>query len=307
MPYPTYTHDFIPGKSPTQILPTGTALVLEGGGTRGFYSAGVFEAFMDAGILFPYIVGVSAGAANAISYISGQQNRNRQVVQHYVGDKRYLSKRNLLLHQSLFNMDFVFHTVPEQHIPIDWNTFNHQNIRFLTGAMNCETGKTVWFEKSDIGSSFEATVASCSIPLVSKIVHYKGMPLLDGGVSDPIPIEKSIQDGNQFHVIVLTQNAGYRKKPSDYHGTLNLFYHRYPHTMEAIKNRYLRYNQQLDLCEQLEKEGKAIIIRPQKPLQIGRTGTDVPKLLALYDEGHTEGAAALSQILKHAQKKTERQ
>ena len=103
----SFTHTPIKGKAPIQILPRGCALVLEGGGTRGFYSAGVFDAFMDAGILFPYIAAVSAGAANALSYIAGQKGRNRQVVEYYVGDKRYVSKRNLLLHRSLFNMEFV--------------------------------------------------------------------------------------------------------------------------------------------------------------------------------------------------------
>ena len=111
-----YTHPPIMGTVPAHTLPEGTALVLEGGGTRGFYSAGVFESFMDAGVMFPYIIGVSAGSANALSYISGQPGRNRQILECYVSDPRYVSRRNLLRYRSLFGMEFVFHEIPQRHI-----------------------------------------------------------------------------------------------------------------------------------------------------------------------------------------------
>lgn len=291
-----YTHTPIVGKSPACILPEGVALVLEGGGTRGFYSAGVFEAFMDAGIMFPYIASVSAGSANALSYIAGQPGRNRQVVEHYVGDPRYLSRRNLLLHRSMFGMDFVFHEVPQKHIFMDWDMFTKQDIRFLTGALDCATGRTVWFEKQDLTPAIEAVIASCSVPVLSPIVPYMGYDLLDGGIADPIPIEKSIADGNTFHVVVLTRNSGYRKEAFRYKRLLSLFYSKYPKVVEVMLRRHEAYNRQLDLCQQLEKEGRAVLIRPLKQLQVGRTQSDIGRLLALYDEGHEEGAAALDLI-----------
>lgn len=294
----SYTHAPIAGKAPSTILPEGTALVLEGGGLRGFYSAGVFEAFMDAGILFPYIIAVSAGAANALSYISGQAGRNRQVVEHYVGDKRYVSKRNLLRHRSMFGMEFVFHEVPGKHIFLDWNMFENQDIRFLTGALNCETGKTVWFEKQDNDRDLEAVMASCSIPILSQIRNYRGFRLLDGGVADPIPIEKSLADGNTFHVVVLTRNEGYRKAAFKHKALLSLFFRKYPMVAEAMLNRHENYMRQLALCEQLEKEGEAVIIRPLEPLEVGRSGADIQRLLALYDEGHREGAVKIESILR---------
>ncbi len=294
-----YTHNPIKGKEPAMILPKGYSLVLEGGGMRGFYSAGVFEAFMDAGIMFPYVIGVSAGAANALSYISGQPKRNRQVVEFYANDKRYVGKRNLLLHRSLFNMEFVFHTVPKNHIYMDWEMFKKQNIRFLTGAMDCMTGKTVWFEKHHIKPSLETIIASCSMPMVSKIVRYKGFELLDGGVSDPIPIEKSIADGNKFHVIVLTRNKGYSKTAFKHTKLLKLLYPKYPKMVESVLNRHKVYKRQLKLAEQLEIEGKAIIIRPQNKLQVERTAKDIKKLLELYDEGHEEGKNVIHKILKN--------
>jgi predicted patatin/cPLA2 family phospholipase len=279
-------------------LPEGTALVLEGGGTRGFYSAGVFEAFMDAGIMFPYIIGVSAGAANALSYISGQQGRNRQIVEHYVGDPRYVSRRNLLLHRSLFGMKFVFRDVPQKHLFFDWEIYRCQDIRFLTGAFDCRGGETVWFDKRDADSQIDAVMASCALPMLSPIVRYEGYDLLDGGVADPIPIKKSIADGNTFHVVVLTQNKGYVKEAFTHKRLLKLMYRKYPWLVEAIMTRHEAYNRQLGLCERLEKEGQAVIIRPSRTLQVKRSETDTKKLLALHDEGHEEGREQLERFYK---------
>jgi predicted patatin/cPLA2 family phospholipase len=141
-----FTHPIIKGTPHEKMLPEGTALVCEGGGTRGFYSAGVFEAFMDAGIMFPYIAGVSAGAANVLTYVAGQKLRNRAIVEHYVGDSRYVSVRNLIRNRSLFGYDFIFKTVPEQHIFWDRENFFNTDTRLVTVATDCTTGKPVWFE-----------------------------------------------------------------------------------------------------------------------------------------------------------------
>lgn len=145
-----YTLQPIPGKTLSHRLPEGTALVLEGGGLRGYYSCGVMEAFMEKDLLFPYIIGVSAGAANALSYISGQPGRSREIIEHYVGNPDYVSTRNLLTKHTMFDFDYIFGTVPEKHIFFDWDKFHEQDTRFLTGAMNCADGKTVWFEKDTL-------------------------------------------------------------------------------------------------------------------------------------------------------------
>jgi len=288
-----FTHQKIKGVPHKTMLPAGTALVLEGGGTRGFYSAGVFEAFMDAGIMFPYIAAVSAGAANALTYVAGQKGRNRQIVEFYVGDKRYVSKRNMLRNKSLFGYDFIFRTVPKKHIFWDSEIFESTDIRLLTGVTDCATGEPCWFEKSDLAPEFTPTIASCSVPLLSQMVEIGGREFLDGGLSSPIPIEKSVADGNNFHVIVLTRNAGYSQEPFRYKRIVKFFYNKYPRLVDAILNRHEIYNRQLKLCEQLERDKKAIIIRPQIPLTVGRSTSDTAKLLALYDEGHAEGAQAL--------------
>ena len=292
----SFTHPIIKGGKYSKLLPQGTALVLEGGGTRGFYSSGVLEAFMDAGVMFPYIIGVSAGAANAASYVSWQKRRNRMIIEKYAGDHRYVSRRNLIKHRSPFGYDFIFDTVPNKHIFFDRENFNSMDVRFLTGAMNCSDGKTIWFEKNDITDGFAITRASCSVPLLSKIVKHNDLELLDGGVSDPIPIEKSIADGNSFHVVVLTRNQGYRKSPFRFGRALRLFYKKYPLLIEAIKKRHEIYNRQLDICEKLEREKKALIIRPLEPISVGRATRDVSKLLALHDEGYVEGMQALQKL-----------
>ena len=139
-----------------------------------------------------YIIGVSAGAANALSYISGQPGRSREIIEHYVGNPDYVSTRNLLTKHTMFDFDYIFGTVPEKHIFFDWDKFHEQDTRFLTGAMNCADGKTIWFEKDTLKAPFMASRASCSVPLITKIQHYMGYDLLDGGISDPIPIEKSL-------------------------------------------------------------------------------------------------------------------
>jgi predicted patatin/cPLA2 family phospholipase len=172
------------------VLPGGWALVLEGGGVRGFYSSGVFEAFMDAGIMFPYIAGVSAGAANALSYISGQRGRSRILIEKYVGSRRYQSPLNLPRHRSLFGFDFIFNTIPGRHIFWDRDVYDETAIRFLTGALDADTGKTVWFEKDTLGPDYITVRASCSIPVVSRIVKHNGLALLDGGISLPHPHRK---------------------------------------------------------------------------------------------------------------------
>ncbi|MCL2198395.1 MAG: patatin family protein [Defluviitaleaceae bacterium] len=284
-----FTHEIIKGTPHKKMLRKGTGLVLEGGGMRGFFSAGVFEAFMDEGIMFPYIAGVSAGAANAYTYIAGQRLRNRQIVEFYAHDKNYISYRNLLRKGSLFGYDFIFRGIPARHIFFDRENFDNTDIRFLTGAMDCATGETVWFEKHDISDDYMEIVASCSVPLAAGMIKHRGMELLDGGVSSPIPIEKSIADGNDFHVIVLTRNHDYVAAAAKHTALIKFFYRKYPKLVEAMLTRHERYNQQILLCKKLVAEQKAIIIRPQLPIAVGRTTTDTAKLLALYDEGHDEG------------------
>ncbi|MDR0916786.1 MAG: patatin family protein [Oscillospiraceae bacterium] len=296
-----YTHPPIASTPPKTVLPQGTALVLEGGGTRGFFSSGVMDAFIEAGIMFPYILGVSAGAANALSYLSGQFGRTRQVVEHYVADPRYVSPRNLILHGSVFNYKFIFNEISEKHIFLDFDAARRCPTRFLAGCVDAETGKLVYFTLDDVttderGTDCTPVIASCSVPMISKIVKFRGHKLVDGGVYGGVPIEKSIADGNTFHVVVLTRNAGFVKEPEGHAGLAKILLHRYPKLRDVLARRHEIYAEQVALCEQLERDGKALILRPQKPIWAGRSEQNTAKLLALYDEGTDEGRAAVRKI-----------
>ena len=293
----SFTQPIIKGEQYKNMLPEGIGLVLEGGGTRGFYTSGVFEAFMDEGIMFPYIVAVSAGAANAYSYVSGQKGRNRQIVEHYVADKRYLSFRNMFRYGSMFGYKFIFDTIPNQHVFFDYDVFEETDTRLLIGTLDCNTGESVWHEKKDLGRDNKVLIASCSVPFVAPIVNVDSRELLDGGVTNSIPIEKSLTDGNRFHVIVLTRNKGFKKEPFPHKRLARLYFKKYPHVVDALFKWHENYNRQLELCEKLEAENKAIIIRPQVPLTVKRLTRNIQKLLKLYDEGHKEGAEAVKKLL----------
>ena len=288
----------VKGKLPKITLPKGIGLILEGGGTRGYYSSGVFEAFIDEGIMFSYIIGVSAGAANVLNYLSGQKLRGRTILEKHVGDKEYLGYRNLIKHGSLFNFDYIFEYVAKNYIYFDQEIFDKVKTNLFVGALNIETGDTIWFLKDELGNNYKAVQASCSVPLVSKVVEYKGHKLLDGGVSCPIAIEKSIEDGNTFHVIILTKNEGYRKKPFKYKKFLSRYYKEYPKLVDVMINRHEVYNKQVELCEKLEKEGKAIIIRPKDKVKVGRASRNIKKLLELHDAGYEDGKEVIDKILE---------
>ena len=289
----TYTEVPIKGEFPKLMLPKGTGLVLEGGGTRGFFTAGVFEAFMEHGVMFPYIVGVSAGPANAMSYVSGQKFRNRQIIEKYVGRHQYVSFRNLLKHRSLFGYEYIFKTIPGKHIFWDREVFYGTDISFLIGAFEINTAETVWFEKHELGQDLAPSIASCSVPIVSRIVRIGDMELLDGGIAEPIPVRKSVSDGNSFHVIILTRNANYKHGPMKNTFIVKLLYKKYPLLVETLLRRHEIYNNQIMMAEKLEQEGKALIIRPQKPLSVGRSTSDTKALVNLHDEGFYEGKKAL--------------
>lgn len=273
-------------------------LVLEGGGMRGVYTAGVLDFFMDKQLYFPYVIGVSAGACNATSYIARQRGRNRDVEIEYVRDSRYLGFRNFIKTKSIFGMDFVFNDIPNNLNPFDYETFFNSTEKFYAVATDCETGVPVYYEKSQCNNDDLLTIvkASSSLPLVSPFVEYDGKKLLDGGITDSIPIKRAISDGYQKCVVVLTRNAGYRKKPGKYNGFINRKYKKFPKLIEAIHNRYKMYNETLDFLEELEKQGKVFIIRPIEPIQVNRIERDKDKLLKLYEQGYREASETLEKL-----------
>ncbi|MCD7874569.1 MAG: patatin family protein, partial [Acidaminococcaceae bacterium] len=185
--------------------------VLEGGGMRGMFSAGVFEAFMQKELLFPHIVGVSAGACNIVSYMSQQPLRTRCIIQNYVGDKRYCSLSNWLRTRSLFGFDFILKELPQNLLPFDYETFHKYPGQLYVGTTDIMTGKPVWYTQQDMDRDFLPLRASASLPFFAPVITIGSHKLLDGALVEPIPLNKAIADGYHKFVIVLTRNAGYRK------------------------------------------------------------------------------------------------
>lgn len=275
-----------------------TGLVLEGGGTRGSYTAGVLDIFLKQGIEFPSVYGISAGACNAVSYISRQPRRNLEIFYKYIGDERYLSVANLRRTGSLFGFGFIFGELSRELVPLDYETFCKSSVKFRVGATNVVTGKVVYFDKEDITFPMDVLRASASLPMISPIVEFKGYHLLDGGVACPIPIERSLFDGNERNVIVLTRDASYRKRarPEFPRAVLKTVYRDYPKLVDAMMVRSEVYNSQLDLIARLEKEGKAVVVRPSRPLMVGRYEKDREKLLDIYKLGRKDALRKLAEI-----------
>ena len=263
-------------------------LVLEGGGLRGVYTSGVLDFFMDKNLYIPNVYGVSMGACNAASYISKQRGRNKKAIIDYIRDPRYLSIRNLLKEKSLFGMKFIFDEIPNKLVPFDNDTFNNSKEKLTIAVTDCVSGKPAYFTKNDGNDILTVIQASSSLPFISKTVKIGEGVYLDGGVSDPIPIHKSIEDGNTKNIVVLTRNPGYRKKQSNYKRIGKRFYPDYSGLLDALDRRYTVYNDDIDYIEKLEKEKSVFIIRPEEPLKVKRIDKNQKKLEKLYEEGYKD-------------------
>ncbi|WP_409298772.1 patatin family protein [Peribacillus sp. SCS-26] len=266
-----------------------TGLVLEGGGMRGVYTAGVLRYLMENDLYFPYIIGVSAGACNGSSYVARQLDRNRTVNIDYITHPEYISVKRYMKKRELFGMDFLFDTLPNQLVPFDYQAFNGAGEQFVVGTTDAVTGKAVYYNKREHGDDMLTILrASSSLPWMAPEVPYDGRLLLDGGIADPIPIKKAESDGNRRNVVVLTRNKGYQKGKPSFGWLLKK---RYPHKIgliEAILDRHSRYNETLrDLAEK-EEAGEVFIIRPEEKLEVGRVERNPVKLTKLYDKGYQE-------------------
>lgn len=272
-------------------------LVLEGGGMRGSYTGGILEFFMDNNLYFPYVIGTSAGACVACSYITKQKGRNKVVFIDYVKDPRYINFMNLFKEKSIFSMDLIFDEIPNKLCPLDYETLFGSEQRFIVCTTDCDSGNPVYFEKNQCEDFAKAVRASSSLPFVSPPVKLEGRTLLDGGIADPIPIKKSIEDGNQKNVIILTRHKGYRKKPFRLKWLAKRFYPQNQELLTSIFNRYLVYNQTLDFIEQLESKNKVFVIRPKQPVKVKRMERDTEKLTVLYKQGQEDAKELYDQLV----------
>lgn len=263
-----------------------TGLVLEGGGLRGVFTCGVLDCFMDHGIRFPFTVGVSAGACNGLSYMSGQRGRARSSNIDLMEKHHYVGFKYLITQGCIMDYKLLFEDFPEKIIPYNYDAYFSNPDRFVMVTTNCLTGEAEYFEEKSSSERVMSIVrASSSLPFVSKITYVDGVPMLDGGIVDSIPVQYALDQGYEKLVVILTRNKGYRKKEGKMR-IAKAFYRKYPELQKALSLRNIRYNQTMDLIEKLEAEGRITVIRPIRPIEVGRIEKDTTKLAALYQEGY---------------------
>ena len=275
-------------------------LVLEGGGMRGLYTAGVLDLFLEKELVVDYVIGVSAGACNGVSYVSGQYERSKRVNINYINDGEYVSFKNFLKKGSMFNMDFLFDKIPSELEPFDYEAFANSPIEMIIGVTNIDTGLPVYFGKDKTKNDSTVARASSAIPIFSNIVNYEGGKYLDGGTIDPIPFQKAFRDGCDKCIVVTTQQRGYMKKPygKAVQAIIRRYFKKYPNMADTVINRWKIYNVQVEKISKLELEGKALIITPVNPLEVDRFERKESKLEALYFQGKKDAADMYDKILE---------
>lgn len=271
-------------------------IILEGGGMRGFFTAGVLDCLMDNDIYFKNIYGVSAGACHACSYASRQRGRAFEINTRYRGDKRYAGLYSLVTTGNYFGKEFQLNEIPNHLNMYDYEAFKNSGVNFYAVATNCDTGSAEYLKIDDMKKEIDKIWASSSLPMISRIVEIDGKKYLDGGVSDSIPVSRAIKDGNKKVIVVLTRDVNYRKKKNEMLPIMKIKYRKYPKLVEAIENRHRIYNKTLAYIRKLEKDGKIVVIRPEKQVEIGRLEKDTKKLKALYDEGYNTAKENINKL-----------
>lgn len=271
-------------------------IIFEGGGMRGAYTAGIIDALLEHDMNFEYCYGISSGATHATTYLSRQRGRAIQIVTDYIKDKRYFSIMNLIKTGNLFNVDFIYDTIPHELNPYDYETAKNNPAKFFVGVINMETSKGEFLRVKDIEEEYMKVCASMSLPLIANMVEIDGQRYLDGGIADSLPIQRSINDGNKKSVLVLTQDATYRKKLDKILPLVAIKYRKFPGFVHMVKTRHIRYNASLDQIAEEEKAGRAFVLRPKKPVKIGRLELNRKKMLALYREGYEDGIEAMPRL-----------
>lgn len=264
-------------------------MVLEGGGMRGVFTSGVLDGFMKHDLYFRYVVAVSAGACNGMSYMSHQPRRARISNIDYLARYNYIGIRHLVTQGCIFDRELLYDKFPNQYLPFDFDTFFNNQCTFEMVTTNCRTGQAMYLsEKHDRQRALDIVRASSSLPYVSKIVEVDGIPMLDGGIVDSIPVQRAIDTGHPFNVVVCTRNKGYRETGRDYK-IPRFIYRNYPRLRVALSRRIAAYNKQLEMIDRMEAAGQIICIRPERPMEVTRMAKDTAKLERLYEEGFALG------------------
>ncbi len=277
------------------------ALVLEGGALRGMYTSGVLDTFLKNNMEFECVAGVSAGALNAMSYISKQPGRSAKINLEYCDDPRYIGRKAFIKNKGIIGYDYLFGDISENKVPFDYKSFENTNQRFIIVTTNCEKAETEYLEKSNCNDLFKAAQASSSMPLASAMVEINNNHYLDGAVTTSIPVKWALEQGYEKVVVVLTRDKTYRKPmlSNKMKKLYKLAYHKYPKLIEKLNTMPERYNKLQEELIDLEKEGKIFIIRPEKEVTVSRLEKDKEKLENLYKEGIAEAEKNLDALKEY--------
>ena len=274
------------GKGSEETLKRG--LVLEGGALRTIYSSGVCDGFLEAGLEFDYVVGVSAGIAYGVSFLSGQYGRNLEIVTRYANDKRYMSKRNMLRpgnRHCYFGLDFTYDEIPNKLVPFDYAAYDRWQGMAEAVVTDVETGKAAYFPVDREDKQFVLLRATCAMPLLFPIFDYRGVRCLDGGVADAIPWKRALEMGCEKVVVVLTREREYHRQPDQFLGLMRAVYRRYPRFLDTMERRVDLYEQSRRELFEAERQGKVLIYSPDSTQGFSRTERDVVKIHALWQQG----------------------
>lgn len=277
------------------------ALVLEGGSLRCVFTAGVLDVLTERNVKFAYVNGVSAGTMAGMNYISGQKGRMLQINEEFLHDRRYMSLKHLLKDRLVFNFEFVFGELSRELIPFDYQAFYASPQKFEVAATRCKTGKTEFFEKSSCPEMMKAVQASCSMPILSRMVTVNHRKYLDGGVSLPIAYGRARELGYEKTVLILTRHKGYRKSPTG-RITRKVYGHYFkplPRLLEAIYEIPERYNRMQEEIEGLEEAGQIFVIRPERPVEVSRLERDIEKLRILHRQGRETAEKSMESLLAY--------
>lgn len=275
-----------------------TGLVLEGGALRGMYTAGVLDVFMENSISVDCIVGVSAGALFGVNYLSGQIGRALRYNKKYDSDKNYMGLRPFLREGNFVNTKYAYEDVPQRLDPFDDEIFMASGIPFYAVVTDIATGKPEYIRIESVFRQMDVLRASGSMPFVSKPVELNGKQYLDGGISDSIPYRWMQQQGMDKMIVILTQDAAYRKKKM-FPGMANLYRWRYPKITKRLRERHTEYNRALDELNEMEQRGEVFLFQPSQPITVGKIERDSEKLQKTYDLGRKDGEKMLPKLREY--------
>ena len=275
-----------------------SCLVLEGGAKRGIYTAGVLDVLLENNIITDGVIGVSAGAIHGCSYASLQAGRGIRYNMDYGNDWRFMSFKSWIVSGNVVNTEFCYHELPEKLDPYDNEAFMNSGIDFYAVCSNIETGKPEYIKIKDMFAEIDYLRASASLPLLSETVEVGGLKLLDGGITDSIPLKAAENLGFDKNIVVLTRPEGYRKKPSFSRRLVGWFYRKYPKFVEALNVRHNMYNEELEYIEQQEQEGKVLVLRPSKTIKVKKMEQNLDRVKEMYELGRSDAENMLEKIRK---------